>query len=99
MKALFCDFKFWFFLSVLVLLAFSFFAFIKNREKRRNFKTMAVLFMLGLYFANVIFISSVIYFGNKKKIMDKKEIVDSSEFYIKDENRRFRESIIYGLIY
>lgn len=109
MNRLFGSFVFWTVLSIVVLLIFSFFAFFKNRRKRRNYKTMAVLFMLGLYFSNVVFMSSLIYFGNKqtyrtvengeckeKAIFEK---TDSNEFRIKDENRYKRDSFWYGVIY
>lgn len=115
MNRLFGSLVFWTVLSIVVLLIFSFFAFFKNRGKRRNYKTMAVLFMLGLYFSNVIFMSSLIYFGNaieyekkelvvseKLKLPDEKNTVFSkfnNEFKISEAEHLFRDSIFYGLIY
>ena len=101
MNKLFESFVFWITFSIIVLIIFSFLAFFKTRGKRRNYRTTAVLFMLGLYFANVIFMSSLIYFCSSKDYNDKETVFKhfNSEYEIKDPDRRFRDSLFYGVIY
>ena len=61
---IFGNFIFWTALSFVILLAFIIVAFTTHRGKRRNYKYIAIMLMLGIYLANVTFISSLIFFGN-----------------------------------
>lgn len=58
------NFVFWTALSFIVLIIFSYIAFKTHKGKPRNYKYMAIMFMLGVYFSNVTFMSSLIFFGN-----------------------------------
>ena len=58
------SFLFWTALSFIVLLIFTCLALITRKEKKRNYKYMAIIFMLGIYLSNVTFMSSLIFFGN-----------------------------------
>ena len=64
MNSIFGNFIFWTALSFIVLVVFICIVFSMHRSKRRNYKYMAIIFMLGIYCSNVTFISPLIFFGN-----------------------------------
>ena len=74
MSSIFGSFIFWTVLSFIVLIVFSCIAFTAHKGKRRNYKYMAIMFMLGVYFSNVTFMSPLIFFGN---VVEWKEQVSS----------------------
>ncbi|MBP3449572.1 MAG: hypothetical protein J6K22_03810 [Spirochaetaceae bacterium] len=76
------NFVFWTVLSFVILLAFIIIAFTTHRGKRRNYKYMAIMLMLGIYLSNVTFISSLIFFGNA--VEWKENISSYSDVSIKD---------------
>ncbi len=67
------NFLFWTALSFIVLLIFTCLALRTRKEKKRNYKYMAIIFMLGIYLSNVTFMSSLIFLemrlSGKKKLL------------------------------
>ncbi len=71
-------FQFWAVLSFLVFFVSTIRLFFAIKGKRRTYKNIVAIFMIGIYVSNAIFISSIIYFGNKI------DIKDSQSYLIKE---------------
>lgn len=82
MSSIFGNFIFWTVLSFIVLIVFSCIAFTAHKGKNRNYKYMAIMFMLGIYLSNVTFISPLIFFGNA--VEWKEQISSYNDVTIKD---------------
>lgn len=94
---IFGNFIFWTALSFVILLVFIIVAFTTHKGKRRNYKYIAIMLMLGIYLANVTFISSLIFFGNavewKENVSSYNDV--SIKDFSKNTNLPEKNSVFY----
>lgn len=95
---------FWFAVSVLIFISTGILAVLKSMDRDRNYKQIAIIITVGIFFSNAVLLSSIIYFGNTETVTidsQSKKIIEehSTEYKIIDEENEIGYSILFGVIY